>query len=250
MDEQEFLQLLNAFRDGQVSAEAIVEKLKNLPYEDMDFAKIDHHRNLRQGFPEVVFCEGKTPKQAAAIILRLLDDGVNVLATRASKAVYAEVQKSAGDAVYREDSRTICVVRQPIPKDDKRFILVMTAGTSDIPVAEEAAVTAEMMGNAVVRCYDVGVAGIHRLFAQKKLIDGANVIVVAAGMDGALPSVVGGLTDKPVIAVPTSIGYGANFAGLSALLSMLNSCSAGVGVVNIDNGFGAGRLAGVINQMR
>lgn len=250
MNEEELLHIVRSFREGRISEEQVVAKIKNLPYEEMDFAKVDHHRALRQGFPEVVFCEGKTIEQAVEIICRLSRSDCNILATRACEELYEAVNMVVPDAAYNRAARTIFVVRRRPPTDDARYILVLTAGTSDIPVAEEAVVTAELMGNKVVRCYDVGVAGIHRLFAQKALIDSANVIIVVAGMDGALPSVVGGLTDKPVIAVPTSIGYGANFAGLSALLSMLNSCSAGVGVVNIDNGFGAGRLASTINKMR
>lgn len=250
MNEQELAELLEAFRIGKVSGAQTIEKIKNLPYEEMDFAKIDHHRSLRQGFPEVVFCQGKTIEQTVAIIEHLAVRGVNILATRASEDVYEAAKQRVPELQYNALGRVIFWERQTSTKDDRRYILVLTAGTSDIPVAEEAVVTAELMGNKVIRCYDVGVAGIHRLFAQKDLIDQANVLLVVAGMDGALPSVVGGLTDKPVIAVPTSVGYGASFAGLAALLSMLNTCSAGVGVVNIDNGFGAGRLASIINQMR
>lgn len=250
MNEQEILNLLGLFSRGEISDKEVVEKIKKIPYEELNFAKIDHHRSLRQGFPEVVFCQGKTIEQVVAIMQHLSAGHTNILATRATEEMYVAVKDMHKDAEYNVLAKTISIVQEKLTIDEERYILVMTAGTSDIPVAEEAATTAEIMGNKVMRCYDVGVAGIHRLFAQKALMDHANVIIVAAGMDGALPSVVGGLTDKPVIAVPTSVGYGANFSGLSALLSMLNSCSAGIGVVNIDNGFGAGRLASIINQMR
>ncbi|QDR80344.1 Pyridinium-3,5-biscarboxylic acid mononucleotide synthase [Sporomusa termitida] len=242
--------LLKEFKAGGLSLDEALEKLKILPYEDLEFAKLDHHRLLRQGFAEVVFCQGKTVAQVLAIMDRLAAYNRNILATRATPEMYEAVKNSMPDAKYHELARLIAIERQPPPADQDRVILVMSAGTSDIPVAEEAAVTAEMMGNVVRRVYDVGVAGIHRLLDQRKLIEDANVLIVVAGMEGALVSVVGGMAAKPVIAVPTSIGYGANFGGLSALLSMLNSCAAGIGVVNIDNGFGAGRLASIINHMR
>ncbi|MDF2929211.1 MAG: larB, partial [Anaerospora sp.] len=211
---------------------------------------IDHHRAVRQGFPEVVYCEGKTVEQVASIIEHLAERNPNVLGTRASRSMFEAVKAKVSEACYHELARLICIERQPAIIEDSRFILVMTAGTSDMPIAEEAALTAEIMGNRVKRVYDVGVAGIHRLLAQREVIEQANVIVVAAGMEGALASVVGGMAAKPVISVPTSVGYGANFGGLAALLTMLNSCAAGVAVVNIDNGFGAGRLASMINKMR
>lgn len=242
--------ILESFRDGSITQQEALEKLKILPYEDLQFAKIDHHRMLRQGFPEVVFCQGKTIEQVAEIMKCLINHNTNILATRANKQMFEAVQAVIPDAEYHELAKLIIVKREEVKVDEKRFILVMTAGTSDIPVAEEAALTAEIMGNNVKRVYDVGVAGIHRLLAQQQLIQEANVLIVAAGMEGALASVVGGMVAKPVIAVPTSIGYGANFGGLAALLSMLNSCAAGVAVVNIDNGFGAGRLASIINNMR
>lgn len=242
--------LLKEFKDGGLSLDEAVEKLKVLPYEDLNFAKLDHHRLLRQGFAEVVFCQGKTIEQVLAIIDRLAQYNRSILATRANKEIYAAVKNVVTDAQYHEVPKLITIERQKPPVDDERFILVMSAGTSDIPVAEEAAITAEMMGNKVKRVYDVGVAGIHRLLDQRRLIEKANVLIVVAGMEGALASVVGGMAAQPVIAVPTSVGYGANFGGLSALLSMLNSCAAGIGVVNIDNGFGAGRLASIINHMR
>lgn len=242
--------LLKEFKSGSVSLEEALERLKILPYEDLEFAKLDHHRLLRQGFAEVVFCQGKTIEQVLAIVSRLSDYNRSILATRATKEMYDAVKTAVPDAKYHELARLITVERQKPPIDSERFILVMSAGTSDIPVAEEAAITAEIMGNEVKRVYDVGVAGIHRLLDQRQHIEQANVLIVVAGMEGALASVVGGMAAKPVIAVPTSIGYGANFGGLAALLSMLNSCAAGVAVVNIDNGFGAGRLASIINHMR
>jgi hypothetical protein len=243
-------EILKDYRAGSLSLEAALDKLKILPYEDLDFAKIDHHRMVRQGFPEVIFCQGKTVNQVSEIIAHMAMHNQNILATRASREMYDATQAIVPDAKYYETARLIFVQREELQFDDERFVLVMTAGTSDIPVAEEAAITAEIMGNRVERIYDVGVAGIHRLLAQQQMMQQANVLIVVAGMEGALASVVGGMVAKPVIAVPTSIGYGANFGGLSALLSMLNSCAAGVAVVNIDNGFGAGRLASIINKMR
>jgi pyridinium-3,5-biscarboxylic acid mononucleotide synthase len=221
-----------------------------MQFEDMGFAKVDTGRPERCGAPEAVFCEGKTPEQVAAIVAKLNEGPHSVLATRADAAQYAAVKEMVAEAVYHADARLIVVRKSSAQPDPDRYILVMTAGTTDIPVAEEAALTAELMGNQVKRVFDVGVAGIHRLFAQIDIIRQANVIIVAAGMEGALPSVVGGLVNKPVIALPTSVGYGASFKGLAALLGMLNSCAAGIAVVNIDNGFGAGRLAGMINAMR
>ena len=228
MDKDNILAVLEAFKAGSLGAGDAVEKLKNLPYEDLDFVKIDHHRSMRQGFAEVIFCQGKTREQVAEIVARMLPHHKNILATRADSETFAAVAAIAPDARYQAAARMIIIERQPVVKDSERFIAVMSAGTSDIPVAEEAALTAEVMGNEVRRVFDVGVAG----------------------MEGALASVVGGIAAKPVIAVPTSVGYGASFGGLAALLSMLNSCAAGVAVVNIDNGFGAGRLANMINHMR
>ncbi|BBB93306.1 MAG TPA: nickel pincer cofactor biosynthesis protein LarB [Methylomusa anaerophila] len=250
MDIGNMASILQAFRDGHVSLEEALNKLRILPYENLEFAKLDHHRSLRQGFAEVVFCEGKTIDQVVTIIKRLGEHSDNLLATRASQEMFNAVHELIPDAQYHVLPKLIVIERKCLPRDEERFILVITAGTSDIPVAEEAAVTAEIMGNLVKRVFDVGVAGIHRLFDQRSLIEQANVVVVVAGMEGALASVVGGMVAKPVIAVPTSVGYGASFGGLAALLSMLNSCAAGVGVVNIDNGFGAGRLASIINHMR
>jgi NCAIR mutase (PurE)-related protein len=240
--------VLKNVQDGKVNVDEAVERLKTLPFEDLGFAKVDHHRNIRNGYPEVVYCEGKTNEQIKAIILRLMEKNNNIMATRADASVFEEVKGITEDAVYYESARIIVVKRREVKKSVKT-IAVVTAGTSDIPVAEEAAVTAETMGNSVIRVYDVGVAGIHRLFAKSEILLKANVLVVVAGMEGALASVVAGMVDKPVIAVPTSVGYGANFGGLSALLTMLNSCASGIGVVNIDNGFGAGFLAAMINRL-
>ena len=219
--------------------------------EGLDFVHIDRQREARQGFPEVVYAAGKTAAQVTAILSRLAASSKgSVMATRVSPEQAAAVREVLPEAIYDEVSRIAYLRRRTAPVDETRRILVLTAGTSDIPVAAEAALTAELMGNAVDTCFDVGVAGIHRLFAHEDEIRRANVLVVAAGMEGALASVVGGLTAKPVIAGPTSVGYGANFHGLSALVAMLNSCAAGVAVMNIDNGFGAGVLASRINHMR
>ncbi len=228
--------------------ETAMKKFKNLPYEDLGFAMVDHHRELRTGYPETIFSEGKTIDQIKGIVQKMLGRNVNIMATRANKEIFEALKELSPDVEYNEQAR-IVVFNKTKLKKTKSKILVMTAGTSDIPVAEEAAVTAEVMGNTVERLFDVGVAGIHRLLSNKDKIDEASVMVVVAGMDGALPSVVAGLTDKPVIAVPTSVGYGASFGGLSALLTMLNSCANGVTVVNIDNGYGAGFSASTINQI-
>lgn len=228
-----------------------VETVSKLAFEDMGFAHIDHQRELRQGFPEVIYAEGKTAEQVTAIMTRLAAESTrSVMATRVSPEQAAAVRKAMPEATYEETARIVYIKRAAPDPDPTRRILVLTAGTSDIPVAKEAELTAALMGNAVDTCYDVGVAGIHRLFAHEKEIRAANVLIVVAGMEGALASVAGGLTSKPVVAVPTSVGYGASFHGLSALLAMLNSCAAGVAVMNIDNGFGAGVLASRINAMR
>lgn len=250
MDMDNLRKLLQEFHASRLSLDETLNTLKMLPYEDLGFAKIDHHRMLRQGFPEVVFCQGKTVAQVAIIMEHLSVHNNNILGTRATLEMYLAVKAVVPDAQYIEIAQCIVVKRDQVEPDNKRIILVLTAGTSDIPAAEEAAITAEVMGNKVQRIYDVGVAGIHRLFAHQDSIQQANVLIVAAGMEGALVSVVGGMVNKPVIALPTSVGYGASFGGLAALLSMLNSCAAGVSVVNIDNGFGAGRLASMINKMR
>ena len=247
MDIKYLRELLNNVKNGNVSVEDALSDLKKLPFEDIGFAKIDHHRNIRNGFPEVIYSEGKTIEQIKEIVKKLIEKNNNIMATRADYSVYEGIKEISGDAVYYERARIVVVKKKEILKS-KKIIAVVSAGTSDIPVAEEAAVTCEVMGNVVERVYDVGVAGIHRLFAKSDVIMKANVLVVVAGMEGALASVVSGLVDRPVIAVPTSVGYGASFKGLSALLTMLNSCATGIGVVNIDNGFGAGYLAAIINR--
>ncbi len=248
MGSNELRQLLIDVNEGRLDVDAALDKLKSLPYEDIGFAKLDHHRALRKGFPEVVFCQGKTTPQIVEIIKKLGQSNHTVLATRAGREVFSAVHAELNDAVYSEPAHTIVVRRgqRPVPEGN---VLVVTAGTADLPVAEEAAITAEVMGNQVRRCFDVGVAGIHRLFDKLDMFKWAQVVIVVAGMDGALASVVGGLVKQPVIAVPTSVGYGASFQGLSALLSMLNSCAPGVGVVNIDNGFGAATLANAITRL-
>lgn len=248
MDQTYLQDILNQVAEGKMSSGEAMEQLKELPFQDLGFAKLDQHRNIRTGYPETIYCEGKTPEQAAAIFGKLNANNSNILGTRASAEVFEKVKEAVPEAVYHPAARVIVVRKSQELLTDK-VVAVITAGTSDIPVAEEAAITAETMGNPVDRIYDVGVAGIHRLFDKLTRIRGANVVIVVAGMEGALASVVGGLVDKPVIAVPTSVGYGASFGGISALLTMLNSCAAGVAVVNIDNGFGAGYLASNINRL-
>ncbi|MBC7104607.1 MAG: nickel pincer cofactor biosynthesis protein LarB [Firmicutes bacterium] len=248
MDRDGLLRLLAAVRDRKLTVEEALEELRVLPYRDLGFAKVDHHRALRQGLPEVVFCQGKTPAQVAAIMCSLAERHANVLATRAAPEAFAAVRERLPAARYHEAARAITLCREPAPPD-LGPVTVITAGTADIPVAEEAAVTAGFLGCRVVRLYDVGVAGMHRLLDHREVLREGRVFVVAAGMDGALPSVVGGLVDRPVIAVPTSVGYGASFGGLAALLTMLNSCAPGVAVVNIDNGFGAAVLAASILRL-
>jgi hypothetical protein len=240
--------LLAAVRTGRLSPDQAVRRLRHMPFEDLGFAKVDHHRPLRAGMPEVVLAEGKSPAQAARIFERLARHGANVLATRASREHYTAVRKRVRRARYEELARAI-VLHRDHQRHGKGKIVIVSAGTGDIPVAEEAVVTAELMGNAVEHIYDVGVAGIHRLFAHRDSLTRARVVIVCAGMEGALPSVVGGLVSVPVIAVPTSVGYGASFEGLAALLGMLNSCASNVSVVNIDNGFGAGYVASLINRL-
>jgi NCAIR mutase (PurE)-related protein len=225
----------------------VISQLRNLPYQDLDFAKVDHHRAIRKGFPEVIFGEGKSPEQIVSIAVALLEQSDRLLVTRASPDVFSAVKASISDATYDDTARTIVADRRK-ERESVPGVLVVCAGTADLPVAREAAVTAELMDCQVERISDVGVAGIHRLLDHLPEIQKARVIVAVAGMEGALPSVVGGLVQAPVIAVPTSVGYGASFQGLAALLAMLNSCAPGVGVVNIDNGFGAGYLAALINK--
>lgn len=238
--------ILKDYKKGKIGLRDVLEKIKTLPYKDLDFAKIDTHRLIRKGFPETIFCKGKTIDQIIKI-MESIDTKQNILATKASKEIYKEVLKKFPNAKFNELAKTIVIINQEITKKSGK-ILIITAGTSDIPVAEEAIVTLELMGNTVEKSYDVGVAGIHRLFDIKDKIFDANVIIVIAGMEGALASIVGGLTSKPVIAVPTSIGYGASFHGIAPLLTMMNSCAEGVVVVNIDNGFGAGYFASIINR--
>ena len=247
MEIEKLKTLLEQVKDGKVAVEDALQSLRTLPFEDLGFSKIDHHRQLRTGFPEVIFCQGKTAAHVKQISERILAAGHPLLATRATPDMYEAVKEIASEARYNALGRTITVSQS----NDAGVsgILVVSAGTSDLPVAEEAAETAQMMGNQPERLYDVGVAGLHRLISNHEKLLTARVIIVVAGMEGALPSVVGGLVDCPVIAVPTSIGYGASFGGLAALLGMLNSCASGVTVVNIDNGFGAGYSASLINRL-
>jgi len=249
MDINSLRKLLDDVKSGTLGTDEALEQLRRLPYEDMGFAKIDSHRHIRCGFPEVIFCQGKTTDQVVKISQRILANDNNLLATRASIDVYEALYKIEPKAQYNELARAITVIQKEVEILSDGIILIVSAGTADMPVAEEAIVTAEMMGNHVERLYDVGVAGLHRLLGNRDRLFEANVLVVVAGMEGALASVVGGLVDKPVIAVPTSVGYGASFHGLSALLTMLNSCASGVSVVNIDNGFGAGYCAALINRL-
>ena len=248
MNADSIRKLFEQVRAGKLSPDGAVERLRHLPFEDLGFAKVDHHRRLRAGMPEVIFGQGKTPAQVAEIFARLARQGGNVLATRADARQFAAVKKKVRAVTYSDQARAITLL-QDRKTYGKGTIAVVSAGTSDIPVAEEAAVTAGIMGNAVARLYDVGVAGIHRLLAHGPALAEARVVIVCAGMEGALPSVVGGLVGVPVIAVPTSVGYGAAFQGMAALLGMMNSCASNVSVVNIDNGFGAGYVAALINRL-
>lgn len=247
MDQNRLKALLDEVAAGTTQTSEAIEQLKNLPYEDLGFAKIDHHRQIRRGMPETIFAEGKTPEQVVAIVGHMKEHGSNVLATRCSDAIAEAVVAAHPEAVHHELARAITLTvtaPDPIPGE----IAVVCAGTSDLPVAEEAAVTCEALGNTVKRISDIGVAGLHRLLNQRDALSTANVLIVCAGMEGALPSVIGGLVDIPVIAVPTSVGYGASFGGIAALLGMLNTCAEGVSVVNIDNGFGAAINASIINR--
>lgn len=240
--------MLGRVRDGSMEIDRAMEALKSLPFEDIGYAMVDTHRALRKGYPEVVFCQNKTPRQVAGIAAKMREHHGSMMATRAAPEVYEALKADGHDAVYYEEAR-IVLIGKPMEPSGHGTILVVTAGTSDLPVAEEAAVTATVMGNRVDRLIDIGVAGIHRLFGNMEKIRDASVIVAIAGMDGVLPTIIGGLADKPVVAVPTSVGYGASFGGVSALLTMLNSCAPGISVVNIDNGFGAGFLASMINRV-
>jgi NCAIR mutase (PurE)-related protein len=248
MNVNEVENLLNEVKSGETSISKALEILKNFPYTDLGFARIDHHREMRTGYPEIIYCAGKSVEQVKEIFRVMADRENNVIGTRANHEMYMSVRSILPEAVYYTDARIISLQKKK-PKAPESLIAIITAGTSDIPVAEEAAITAELLGNNVLRIYDAGVAGIHRLVDKLPEIRKCRVVVVIAGMEGALASVVGGLVDKPVIAVPTSVGYGANFGGISALLAMLTSCSTGVTVVNIDNGFGAGFSASMINRM-
>ncbi|MEW6226663.1 MAG: nickel pincer cofactor biosynthesis protein LarB [Bacillota bacterium] len=267
MDISRLREILQKVKQGDMGIDDALDKLRDLPYEDLGYAKIDHHRPLRAGLPEVVFCQGKTPGQVAGIMQRLSRNHAIVIGTRATSETFGAVRQCASDAVYFPEARIIAIRRRATGgrqksgefcedqteegqlKKVRGTISVVSAGTADLPVAEEAAVTADLLGSPVERIYDVGVAGIHRLLDVLPQLRGSTVIIVVAGMEGALPSVVAGLVDRPVVAVPTSVGYGANFHGLSALLAMLNSCTPGIGVVNIDNGFGAAVFAHLINRL-
>ncbi len=246
MNRSRLQSLLAQVRTREITVREAMTHLRGLTFEDLGFAKVDHHRAVRCGFPEVIFCQGKTPQEAATIAESVLKSGGNLLATRATPEHYEAIMGHSSDAIYYDKARCVVVKRCASPRP-KGKILIISAGTSDIPVAEEARVTAEVMDNRVATLYDVGVAGIHRLLSNHKELRAASVLVVVAGMEGALASVVGGLVARPVVAVPTSVGYGASFGGIAPLLTMLNSCAAGVTVVNIDNGFGAGYVASLIN---
>lgn len=248
MNADELKKLLEQIRAGELTIENALEKLKYLPFQDLGHTKLDNHRELRQGYPEVIFCEGKTIEQVLNIFHSMAEKGNNLLGTRAGEEMFLAIKKSYPAASYHDLARTITLKQKEFDAPST-YISIVTAGTSDIPVAEEAAITAEFYSNRVERFYDIGVAGIHRIQGNIEKIAGAKVIVVVAGMEGALPSVIGGLVDKPVIAVPTSVGYGAAFNGIAALLGMLTSCASGISVVNIDNGFGAGYLASMINKL-
>jgi NCAIR mutase (PurE)-related protein len=248
MNIKEVEKLLTDVKDGNTSVDDALEVLKNFPYSDLGFAKIDHHREIRTGYPEIVYCAGKTVEQVTEIFRVMSERENNVVGTRANQEMFDAVKTLIPEAVYYKMARIISVQKKKTVAPES-MIAVITAGTSDMPVAEEAAITAELLGNNVLRIYDAGVAGIHRLVDKLPQIRKCKVVIVIAGMEGALASVVGGLVDKPVIAVPTSVGYGANFGGISALLAMLTSCSSGVTVVNIDNGFGAGFSASMINKI-
>ena len=252
MNRSQLRDLLEQVHAGGITPEAaqdrLLQVLRQAPFEDLGFARVDHHRHVRQGFPEVVFGQGKTPSQVSAIAARIVGNGHSLLVTRTDRVTYREVAEQLPDAVFHDTARAITLRRADV-LPGKGTIVIAAAGTADLPVAEEAAVSAEIMGNTIDRLYDVGVAGLHRLLAVHDRLTAARAVIVVAGMEGALPSVVGGLVDVPVIAVPTSVGYGASFGGVTALLAMLNSCATGVSVVNIDNGFGAAAIASSINHL-
>ncbi|MCB2354631.1 nickel pincer cofactor biosynthesis protein LarB [Clostridium estertheticum] len=248
MNKEEIKVLLESVKDNKINVEEALEKLEDLPFKDLGFAKIDNQREIRVGYPEVIYCEGKTVDQVRDIVKYMLTKDNNILGTRANEEMYNAVKEICIDAEYNNLGRTITINRKRETLTES-YIAIVAAGTSDLPVVEEALETARILGNKTIKIIDVGVAGIHRLFSRLDVIRGAKVIIVIAGMEGALASVVGGLVDKPVIAVPTSVGYGASFGGIAALLSMLNSCASGVSVVNIDNGFGAAYNASIINKL-
>lgn len=249
MEQEQLYLILEQLSQGKTTVEEVIDNLKLLPFEGVNgIANIDHHRALRTGFPEVILAQGKTPRQVVDIFLKLMERSRQVLATRVSEEMYGQIREALPQATYHSLAHLLSLDLDQ-ERDKRPGIIVVTAGTSDIPVAEEAAITAELMGNQVQRIYDVGVAGLHRLISYLPALQKARVIIAVAGMEGALPSVVAGLVSAPVIAVPTSVGYGASFQGLAALLGMLNSCANGVAVVNIDNGFGAGCMAGKINRL-
>lgn len=248
MNREEIKNLLEAVKNNEVNIDEALKDLEDLPFKDLGFAMIDNHRELRVGYPEVIYCEGKTVEQVKEIVQFMLTKDNNILGTRATEEMYNAVKEICEDAEYNKLGRTITIKKKEQDLTES-YIAIVSAGTSDLPVVEEAYETAKILGNRVKKITDVGVAGIHRLFSKLEIIRGAKVVIVVAGMEGALASVVGGLVDKPVIGIPTSVGYGANFGGLSALLSMLNSCASGVSVVNIDNGFGAAYNASIINKL-
>ena len=241
--------LLKKVKSGKPTLDEAMTQLKSLPFEDLGYARVDHHRSLRKGFPEVIWGEGKSSGQILSIMKQLKGKGQNILITRLEEKKAKGIQRVFLKSQYYPRSKVLTYLTHPVKSEGKGTILVITAGTTDIPVAEEAAVTAQFMGNRVETLFDVGVAGIHRLLSERERLEAARVLVVVAGMEGALPSVVGGLVNRPVIAVPTSVGYGTSFGGITALLAMLNSCASGVAVVNIDNGFGAGYMASLINRL-
>jgi NCAIR mutase (PurE)-related protein len=248
MNRDELTELLRRVQDGELDIEEASDRLKSLPYTDLGFAMPDTHRAIRQGFSEVVMGEWKRPEDIVRIVGELASEGNNILVTRVDAGKAGDIQRLMDGFTYHERARCLVMKQRPTEKLGIGLVLIVTAGTSDVPVAEEAALVCELMGNDVERLYDVGVAGLHRLMGHMELVRRANVLIVVAGMEGALPSVLGGIVDRPVVAVPTSVGYGTAFGGMTALLGMLNSCAAGVCVVNIDNGFGAGYMAALINR--
>ncbi len=249
MNTENLIKILESYKTGDLDQQGALAELADLPFKDLEYACLDNHRAIRVGYPEVVYCSGKSMEQLKGIFSYFIEQGASILGTRASQEQFDAIRGLSDELNYDPRSRTISLRRGALPKTEGSYIAVVTAGSSDIPVAEEAAVTAEFFGSQVKRVYDVGVAGIHRLFSRLDVLRGAKVLIVVAGMEGALASVVGGLVNAPIIAVPTSVGYGASFHGVSALLTMLNSCASGISVVNIDNGFGAAYQADMINRL-